>query len=70
MFPGDLRTLGSSLEKLRDLIRSRYFIAYKPADFQPNGSYHTINIIAEKNGKHLQVRARKGYHVRLEAVPK
>ncbi len=69
MFPGDLRTLGSSLDKLRDLIRSRYFIAYKPADFQPNGSYHAISIIAEKNGKHLQVRARKGYHARLEAPP-
>ena len=69
MFPGDLRTLGSSLDKLRDLIRSRYFIAYKPADFQPNGNYHTISIIAEKNGKHLQVRARKGYHARLEASP-
>lgn len=69
MFPGDLHTLGSSLDKLRDLIRSRYFIAYKPADFQPNGSYRTINIIAEKNGKHLQVRARKGYHARLEASP-
>ncbi|MGC2792817.1 MAG: VWA domain-containing protein, partial [Candidatus Sulfotelmatobacter sp.] len=70
MFPGDLHTLGSSLDKLRDLIRSRYFIAYKPADFQPNGSYHAISIIAEKNGKHLQVRARKGYHARLEASPK
>jgi Ca-activated chloride channel family protein len=69
MFPSDLHTLGSSLDKLRDLIRSRYFIAYKPADFQPNGSYHTISIIAEKNGKHLQVRARKGYHARLEASP-
>ncbi len=69
LFPGDLRTLGSSLDKLRDLIRSRYFIAYKPADFQPNGNYHTISIIAEKNGKHLQVRARKGYHARLEASP-
>ena len=69
MFPGDLHTLGSSLDKLRDLIRSRYFIAYKPSDFQPNGSYHTINIIAERNGKHLQVRARKGYHARLEASP-
>jgi Ca-activated chloride channel homolog len=69
MFPGDLYTLGSSLDKLRDLIRSRYFIAYKPADFQPNGSYHTISVIAEKNGKHLQVRARKGYHARLEASP-
>ena len=69
MFPGDLHTLGSSLDKLRDLIRSRYFIAYKPADFQPNGSYHAISIIAEKNGKHLQVRARKGYHARLAAHP-
>ena len=70
MFPGDLHTLGSSLDKLGDLIRSRYFIAYKPSDFQPNGSYHTISIIAEKNGKHLQVRARKGYHARLEAPQK
>jgi len=69
MFPGDLHTLGASLDKLRDLIRSRYFIAYKPAGFQPNGSYRTISIIAEKNGKHLQVRARKGYHARLEASP-
>lgn len=69
MFPGDLHTLGSSLDKLRDLIRSRYFIAYKPANFQPNGSYRAITVIAKKNGKHLQVRARKGYHARLEASP-
>jgi Ca-activated chloride channel homolog len=69
MFPGDLHTLGSSLDKLRELIRSRYFIAYKPANFQPNGSYHPITVIAEKNGKRLQVRARKGYHARLEASP-
>ncbi len=69
LFPGDLYTLGSSLDKLRELIRSRYFIAYKPANFQPNGSYRTITVIAEKNGKHLQVRSRKGYHARLEANP-
>jgi Ca-activated chloride channel homolog len=69
MFPGDLHTLGSSLDKLRELIRSRYFIAYKPANFQPNGSYRTITVIAEKNGKRLQVRARKGYHARQETSP-
>jgi len=69
MFPGDLHTLGSSLDKLRELIRSRYFIAYKPANFQPNGSYRTITVIAEKNGKRLQVRARKGYHTRVETSP-
>lgn len=67
MFPGDILTLGKSFDKLHDLIRSRYFVAYKPADFQPNGSYRAISIIAEKDGKRLQVRARKGYHARLEA---
>jgi VWFA-related protein len=69
MFPGDMMTLGKSFDQLRDLIRSRYFIAYKPAEFQPNGSYRTINILAEKDGKHLQVRARKGYHARVETNP-
>jgi hypothetical protein len=49
------------------LIRSRYFIAYKPADFQADGSYRTISIVAQKNGKRLQVQARKGYHARHEA---
>jgi VWFA-related protein len=66
MFPGDIWTLGKSLDKLHDLIRSRYFIAYKPADFDPNGSYRSISVIAEKDGKRMQVRARKGYHARLE----
>jgi VWFA-related protein len=67
MFPGNILTLGKSFNKLHDLIRSRYFVAYKPADFQPNGSYRTINVIAEKDGKRLEVRARKGYHARLES---
>jgi VWFA-related protein len=66
MFPGDMMTLDKTLDKLREVIRSRYFIAYKPANFQPDGSYRTIKIVAEKNGKRLQVRARKGYHARLE----
>jgi VWFA-related protein len=69
MFPGDMRTLAKSFDKLHDAIRSRYFVAYRPADFQPNGNYRTISVIAEKNGKRLQVRARKGYHARLEAIP-
>jgi VWFA-related protein len=66
LFPGDVLTLNKSFDKLHDLIRSRYFIAYKPADFQANGSYRSISIVAEKNGKRLQVRTRKGYHARLE----
>ncbi len=69
LFPGDILTLGKSFDKLHDLIRSRYFVAYKPADFQPNGSYRTISVTAEKDGKRLQVRARKGYHARLAVTP-
>jgi Ca-activated chloride channel homolog len=67
MFPGDVFTLGRSFDKLRDVIRSRYFVAYKPAAFEPDGTYRTISITAEKNGKHFEVRARKGYHARQEA---
>jgi Ca-activated chloride channel homolog len=69
LVPGDVFTLNQSFDKLHDLIRSRYFIAYKPADFRPNGSYRSISIVAEKNGKTLQVRARKGYHARAETRP-
>jgi VWFA-related protein len=66
-FPGDLPTLSKSFDRLRDEIRSRYLIAYRPADFEANGKYRTIAITAEKDGKHLQVHARKGYHARAEA---
>jgi len=67
MFPGDVLTLGQSLDKLRKLIRSRYLVAYKPSDFAPDGRYRTIRIIAKKSGKRLQVHARKGYYARREA---
>jgi len=67
MFPGDVLTLGHSFDKLREVIRSRYFVAYKPADFRPDGSYRTITIVAKKDGKRLLVRARKGYHARAES---
>ena len=66
MFPYDVLSMGKVFEALRNRIRSRYFIAYEPADFQPNGSYRSIRIIARKNGKALQVRTRKGYHARLQ----
>ncbi|HEX8893479.1 MAG TPA: VWA domain-containing protein [Terriglobales bacterium] len=66
LFPGDMMTLGRSFDKLRDQIRSRYVVAYKPADFEANGKYRTITILAVKNGKRLQVHARKGYHARVE----
>lgn len=66
MFPGDVLALSKSLDKLQDLIRSRYLIAYKPAEFQADGKYRSITITAAKDGRRLQVHARKGYFARLE----
>lgn len=64
-FPGGLKSLEESLAKLRDVIRNRYFIAYKAAHFAPNGKYRNIRMSAAKDGKHLQVHVRKGYYARL-----
>ncbi len=69
MFPGDLITFEKSLDKLRELIRSRYLIAYKPADFVPNGKYRAVHVTAEKDGKRLQVHVRKGYYPRSSQGP-
>jgi len=66
LFPYDVRGIGKDFEQLRNSIRSRYFIAYEPRGFLANGSCRSIHIIARKNGKPLEVRARKGYHARLE----
>ena len=64
-FPGGLKSLEQNLSKLRDVIRNRYFIAYKAAHFAPNGKYRNIRMSAAKDGKHLQVHVRKGYYARL-----
>ncbi len=67
MFPQDSENLRRSFDKLRDIIRSRYLVAYKPADFEPNGKYRSISVIATRDGSRLQVHARKGYHARVAA---
>ena len=66
-FPGDLMNLSRSLDKLRGQVRSRYLIAYQPADFASDGRYRPIAIAAEKDGKQLQVHARGGYYAIAEA---
>lgn len=67
MFPGDLITFQKSLDKLRQLIRSRYLLAYKAADFVPDGKYRQVHVVAEQDGNHLRVHVRKGYYARAAA---
>jgi hypothetical protein len=64
LFPGNLRSLDASLNELPTVIRSRYLIAYKAADFKPAGKFRPIHVTAEKAGRRLHVQVRKGYYAR------
>ena len=66
MFPGEMSVLDKTFEKLGDVIRSRYLVAYRPAGFVANGQYRKIEIIAKKDGRRLRVHARQGYYAPLE----
>jgi VWFA-related protein len=60
--PGSVRRLDSSLADLQQVIRGRYLVSYKPATFERDGHYRSIDIEAERDGHKLQVIARKGYY--------
>jgi Ca-activated chloride channel family protein len=60
--PGALGFLNRSLSELQQLIRSRYLVSYKPAQFKSDGQFRAINITAQKSGHKLHVYARKGYY--------
>jgi Ca-activated chloride channel family protein len=62
--PGSVTALKRGLAELQEVIRSRYLISYKPAHFEPDGHYRTIDISAQKSSRKLRVYARKGYYSR------
>jgi len=59
-FPYKMKDVTRSFAAIEDELRSQYVVSYKPADFDADGRYRTIQISALK--KDLQVRARKGYY--------
>lgn len=58
-FPFKMKDITRSFAAIEDELRSQYIVSYKPADFDADGRYRTIEISSLK--KDLQVRARKGY---------
>lgn len=60
-FPFKIEDVANAFSEIQDELRSQYLLAYKPADFQSDGRYHSIEITAE-NKKNLKVRSRKGYY--------
>ena len=58
-FPYKIKDVTKSFAAIEDELRSQYVISYKPADFDADGRYRSIEISVLKNDVH--VRARKGY---------
>jgi len=59
-FPYKMKDITNSFASIEEELRSQYDVSYKPADFNADGRFRTIEITALK--KDLQVRARRGYY--------
>jgi Ca-activated chloride channel family protein len=67
-FPDSLGNLDRRLADIQQVIRSRYLISYKPADFRVDGKYRSIAVVAQKSGHKLRVYARRGYYANARSV--
>jgi len=63
--PPVAKEVGKAFAKVAEELRSRYAIAYRPADFRADGHYRKITIAAHRMGENLKIRARKGYYAKL-----
>ena len=64
-FPFQLTDVANAFVEIQDELRSQYALSYKPADFQADGRYRTIEIVAQ-NHKSLKVRSRRGYYAPVQ----
>jgi Ca-activated chloride channel family protein len=58
-YPFKIEDLSNAFADVQEELRSQYFIAYVPADFTRDGSFHTIDI--RVNDKKYKARGRRGY---------
>ena len=61
-FPFQATDVANAFAQIQDELRSQYALAYKPANFQTDGRFHTIEISALDTKKNLKVRSRHGYY--------
>ncbi|MBV9479987.1 MAG: VWA domain-containing protein [Acidobacteria bacterium] len=59
-FPFQMTDVANEFAAIQDELRSQYLLAYIPDDFQHDGRYRTIEIVAHQK-KQFHVRARRGY---------
>jgi VWFA-related protein len=58
--PSQISEVGNAFAAIQEELRSQYAVSYKPAAFEPDGHYRTIEVQAQ-NQKGLRIRSRKGY---------
>jgi VWFA-related protein len=63
--PPTAQSVGKAFAKIAEELRSRYAIAYRPADFKADGHFRRITVAAHRPGKKLNIRTRKGYYAKL-----
>jgi len=61
-FPFQATDVANAFAQIQDELRSQYALAYKPANFQTDGRFHTIEISALDTKKNFKVRSRHGYY--------
>ncbi|HEY1801600.1 MAG TPA: VWA domain-containing protein [Terriglobales bacterium] len=59
--PFQLTDVADAFGKIQDELRSQYSLSFRPPEFNPDGSFHTVQILA-KNHKGLRIRGRHGYY--------
>ena len=64
--PNNAREMVKAFTSIEQEMRSRYALAYQPADLREDGRFHRIEIRAQKSNRKIHVHARKGYFARLE----
>jgi len=60
-FPFKLQDVANAFHDIHEELRSQYSVFYKPENFEANGMFRPIQIVAEN--KKYKVRAKKGYYV-------
>ncbi|MGC2694494.1 MAG: VWA domain-containing protein [Candidatus Angelobacter sp.] len=63
-FPFKLQDVANAFHDINEELRSQYSVFYKPDNFEANGQFRPIQIVAEN--KKFKVRAKKGYYVPRE----
>ncbi len=63
-FPPSVEDMAVSFKSIEEELRSQYQLVYTPADFQRDGSFHTIYLYCYD--RRYQVHARKGYFATVQ----